>query len=650
MKMFAFLLLLIASFIYAQEPKKEITSSEILREAISKNTQDPVVQDVHSLIDLQKAEAWIDSAFLAGMEEYRIPGTIITIVRGDSLFLNKGYGFADLENQIPIDPEKTGFRVASITKLLTASAIMQLHQKDEIQINDPVDQYLNDVDVNFNYHEPVTFHHLLTHTSGFDNSDINDAAKSIEKIIPLNSFINQYMTEQVFPPGLNYHYSNFGFTLAGLLVNQISGMEFHQYLADYIFKPLGMKNSSLSQPLPEDLRWQLSKSYDYKNGEYIPLSLDFSNVSPADGLVTTGADMAKFMIAHLNHGGSLMDSTTAAFMHRQQYTTAKSKYGVAYAFHENFFYGKRILEHSGAQLGFLSLVTLIPDEKIGIFISQNKRNNAGGLRGRITYGFLRKFLEKRTIKVDTLIPSVDFVNKAKKYSGVFRQINYPHSTFEKIAIQLGFRGSEIKVINNKDGTLSIQGFPFVEIEPNIFQYQNTSSTWKNGFREDNEGNITHLLLGTSIFEKIPWYKQSAFMLPLLFGSMLLLIFNGFGSIRFLVKNKFRLFKGSLLNNLATLCMYLSGLFFLLFYAGFSSLFMIYRDKLLDYGVPFSFKLTLVSLLIATIFTAMLPLLALAVWREPVRPLKSKIWYSIVTIISLIFVMYLYDANMIGFNY
>ena len=236
--MFAFLLLLIASFIYAQEPKKEITLSEILREAISKNTQDPVVQDVHSLIDLQKAEAWIDSAFLAGMEEYRVPGTIITIVRGDSLFLNKGYGFADLENQIPIDPEKTGFRVASITKLLTASAIMQLHQKDEIQINDPVDQYLNDVVVNFNYHEPVTFHHLLTHTSGFDNSDINDATKSIEKIIPLNSFINQYMTEQVFPPGLNYHYSNFGFTLAGLLVSQISGMEFQSISGRLYFQAL----------------------------------------------------------------------------------------------------------------------------------------------------------------------------------------------------------------------------------------------------------------------------------------------------------------------------------------------------------------------------------------------------------------------------
>ena len=276
-------------------------------------------------IDADTLEAFLDPLVARCLDRFHVPGVVVVVVHEAQTVIAKGYGYADFEKMTPVDPDKTLFRVASVSKPFTATAIMQLAERGSINLQDHVTTHVFRLRIRRSYSEPVTIAQLLTHTAGFDNSDIGDSARTPSEMMSLEQFLAARMIAQVFPPGTLKHYSNHGYALAGYVLEVVSGVPFDTYMDENILRPLGMQHSSFARVLPEPLQGDLAVGYEGNGASFDPLPPEYSNMVPADGLKTSGADMARFMIAHL-HGGQyrqarILSEASIREMHRQQFRT-----------------------------------------------------------------------------------------------------------------------------------------------------------------------------------------------------------------------------------------------------------------------------------------------------------------------------------------
>ncbi|BBM85855.1 serine hydrolase domain-containing protein [Candidatus Uabimicrobium amorphum] len=471
-------------------------------------------------IDKQKVQAFIDTLFADSMKKYNVPGGVIAIVHGKDVILSKGYGYADVVKQIPAT-SNTGFRVGSLSKLVTAAAAMQLVEKNQVDIHADIAKYL-DVNIHTNYPDKVTLAHLLTHTSGFDVTDIGDAVRKVEEVIPLREFVAKYMTPQIYPPGKFFVYTNHGYALIGYLVEYIGKQKFADYVADNVFSPLGMNNSSFAQPLHERLTKEFAIGYNYAQGKYQALPVDFSNVTPADALVTTSDDFAKFMIAFIDKRNSkLLQQKTIEQMLDKQFSYAPQLAGRGYGFGEELFsdnrlhYGtRRAFSHTGGQLGFTSAMIIIPEYQVGMFIVLNRR--VGKMRREIFEKFLQEFFphpqNKFTGKKST--------SKLEVYTGLYQKISYPQYSLEKIGALLD--PGSTAMITAEDGRISSSKHGvFYEQEPDVFRNQNDLIV----FRKDAQKNVTHFSIEQVAYQKIAWYQSPRLHLLFLLGAFFLFLLS-----------------------------------------------------------------------------------------------------------------------------
>src|SRR6185503_6315777 len=181
----------------------------------------------------------------------------------------KGYGYADIENSLPVDPEQTLFRVGSVTKLFTWTAVMQLAEQGKLDLDADINTYL-DFHIPDTYPEPITLKHLLTHTAGFEDRFFEVLASDADSLVPARDWLISHMPARVRPPGMIAAYSNYGAALAGYIVARVSGQTYNQYIQENILAPLGMLHSTAQSPIPPDLRAQASVGYTYKDGAFQP--------------------------------------------------------------------------------------------------------------------------------------------------------------------------------------------------------------------------------------------------------------------------------------------------------------------------------------------------------------------------------------------
>jgi len=359
--------------------------------------------------------------------------------------------------------------------------------------------------------ETLTLTHLLTHTSGFDVTDIGDAVRKSKDIIPLKKYVKEHMTPQIFPPGRYSVYTNHGFALMGYIIEAVSGMPFHEYMQKHIFLPLGMKRSSFAQPLPKTLVPLRAKGYRYSKKKYRALPMDYSNVAPADALMATGEDMGKFLVAHLNGGksgsGKILGPKFMKLMHKPHFRYHPKIAGYALGFEEEFFskerhlYGKRrLLSHTGGQLGFTSELILFPEKKLGIYICLNRR--VGRLRREVVKQFLKRFYPyKSKLKSLGLKP----VEKNNKFAGYYMRLGYPRHSLEKLVYMFS-PFSTVQVIAQKDGSLRIgKQKALLQREPLLFQSKNGQQAV--AFAQNSRKEVTRLYIGKTAFEKIMWFQN-----------------------------------------------------------------------------------------------------------------------------------------------
>ncbi|MGH8249241.1 MAG: serine hydrolase [Steroidobacteraceae bacterium] len=341
-------------------------------------------------------EAWLDGFMPFALARGDIAGAVVVVVKDGAVLLQKGYGYSDVKERAPVDPERTLFRPGSVSKLFTWTAVMQQVERGEIDLDTDVNQYLDFEIPPGPDGKPLTMRNLMTHTPGFEEAIKELIGSDTDNIRPLDESLKRWVPERIYPAGTMPAYSNYGTGLAGYIVERTSDVPFAEYLEKNIFEPLGMSRSTFRQPLPEALEDGMSRGYtlgsDDRPGEY-----ELINMSPAGALASTGADMARFMIAHLQQGAfggnRILSADTAKQMHATPLTILPPLNRMVLGFYETNVNGRRVISHGGDTQYFHSNLHLFLDEGVGLYISMNSTGKEGAA-GPLREGFYREFADR----------------------------------------------------------------------------------------------------------------------------------------------------------------------------------------------------------------------------------------------------------------
>ena len=349
------------------------------------------------VIDPKELGTFADDFFPKHMEDLHIPGLSFVFVQGGEVIYAKGYGYACLEHETPMDTATTILGIGSVSKPFVATAVMQLVEQDKLDLYSNVNLYLSSFQLENSYSEPVTLAHLLTHTAGFEDPPYVRNTDP-EQVPPLAEYLAENIPPRPNAPGEVHRYSNYGYALVALIVEETAGIPFDQYVDENIFQPLGMDQCSylLAPPLPETL----ATGYLQTNGEQVPQPLDYDGDYPAGSIFSTAEDMTHFMLAHLQDGcykgGCILGADSLEAMHQKQAETPYDGQAVTFGFTEGTFDQARMIGHSGATRGFGSTLNLLPEHGMGYFFSFNEEcyeTDACQIISEFRTAFLEQFLE-----------------------------------------------------------------------------------------------------------------------------------------------------------------------------------------------------------------------------------------------------------------
>ena len=610
------------------------------------------------LNDPQEFATWVNSFFEQQLSELNIPGAVISVVKDGEIFFANGYGYANLEQKIPADAEKTLFRVASLSKLFTATAAMQLYERGELDIHSDVNRYLEDWQIESSYSEPVTPARMMMHTDGTTQRLIGLGARTKAQMQPLAEYLPEYMPKIYYPPGKFYSYSNHSIALLGYLVEKISGIPFVEYIDKNIFQPLEMSRSSFEQPPVSELPKNFATGYQIKNGKAEPVPYLYLNIAPAAAAMTTATDMAHFMLAHLQQGNyrgsQILQPETTEMMHSSHYQIHPKLPGTSYGFRERLVNNKRAIGHLGSLRGYSSYLNLIPEEKIGIFIATNSFSN---LHDRFVAQFFdRYFPEQINPNLSESTPPQEL----EKYTGTYRDMEYPRSTIAQIT---GI-AKEIKIAV-RQGKLLIETLPLVfrnkiediELipteEPGLF-YRERDNAYVY-FVADESGKISHVSnplypkIGT--YQKVPWYETIRVHLGIL---IFCTIFFLTATIAGIIRPLLRVLQGKANNlpkfTIARTVAGLIGLLNLIFLIGLPLYLWRWGAWKLVYGVPTVAVGFLGLPILTSLLSLVLFMMMLIVWQKNYWSWLGRSHYTLISISAIIFIPLLAYWNLFGWQF
>ncbi len=446
------------------------------------------IRSVHQTIarfDSADLARFIDPLIDAQMKKENIPGAVFILVQAGKVVYERGYGFANVANGTRVDPEKTIWRIGSISKVFTATAVVQLADRGRFKLSDDVNRYLTDIKVPATYPQPVTFQHLLTHTAGFDEIRPGTRADTRAELLPLGKFLTGKLV-RLRPPGEVISYSTYGVTLAGHIVEQVSGLDFETYLTRNIFRPLGMLRTNID--VPDSLKKDLAQGYEWDNGANQLGSWEWYHTTPASSINATAADMGRFIIAHLQNGrlgnARIMSEAAARDMHSRHMASHPELAGFAYGFQESFVNGERLLQHGGNVEGFAAQMAMIPARGMGWFIAS--QHEPAQLKDVIQQALIDHYYPDKS-PPKPAVPMAGYQTRAQRFVGTYELNQFCHTCGADRRVY--FR-SEVKA--NPDGTLTVTGQPqpFVEVSPLFFRGVNGRGAM--AFREDSTGKIVQV--------------------------------------------------------------------------------------------------------------------------------------------------------------
>ncbi len=604
-----------------------------------------------------ESQRYIDSVIQDEMKNLHIPGAVLSIVKDGEVVYKNGYGFVDMKNRKPADPDTTLFFVGSVSKLVTATAAMQLYEQGKLDLQRNVNDYLEDVSIDNNFKKPVTPFHLLTHTAGFEERTTNMIASKQENLISLKEYLASGKQPRVEQPGKYLSYSNYGMTLLGYLVQEISGMPFSEYVDENILTPLEMEKSSFV--LTPGMKNNLARAYSYSNGKFEEMPIVYLHVKPAGSLLSTAEEMAHFMIAHLQNGKyedtRILERTTAVTMHSRQFTHHEKLAGWCYGFYERFHGDYRIIEHAGDIAGFASLCALIPDHDFGLFISNNGGEGISmfKFRERVLTRILNRFYP--TIPAVPVKPDITGEQDMSRYDGVYRVNRYSRLSFEKMSALL-FTAT---IDSDERGYLTFNYPPVLKeeptrwamVEPLLFRRVDTDEYM--AFMEDSRGRIIHMntrYMTPLNFERAPCYDSLAFQ-SVLIGIMVVLFITavlGWPTLVLVRRLKKSSYRSSGPEKSARIVIGAASFLNTLFIVGFSAIVSVaFMGSLASTDTIITFFLTLP--IIAAILTLAGMVFAWLSWKRGFWFLFGRIHYSAVVAANLVFIWFTWHWILLGYH-
>jgi CubicO group peptidase (beta-lactamase class C family) len=382
---------------------------------------------------------------------------------------------------------------------------MQLVAAGKLDLHADVNSYLDGFRIAEAFGGPVTLHHLLTHTAGFDDRFLHTGRRLGEALPPLGDYLAARMPPRVMPAGRVVSYSNHGIALVGHLVERASGQSFAEYVQQHVFDPLGMTQSRFFLRVPLDPA--LAVPYVYEAGRQRPLGYDHTLLGPAAELNTTARDMARFMLAHLQQGEArLLDPATERSMQAQHFSVHPKLTGWAYGFEESLRNGHRAVGHGGDWRGFESLLLLFPELGWGVFASANGMFDAFAFYAAFTRALVEHYLP--AARPPRLAPPADFAARADRYTGTYVMNRRIRGDFMKLGqlimhAQVTADAEGVLTVSAAGGALAMR---LVEVEPDLFRFED-EERFAHFFVEPDTG-VEHLVLGSFLtLDRVPWWQS-----------------------------------------------------------------------------------------------------------------------------------------------
>jgi len=602
--------------------------------------------------DAAELEAFFDGLMAANLEAQHIAGATTAVIRDGGLFFVKGYGFANVEERTPVQPDRTLFRIASISKLFVWTAVMQLAEQGQVDLNADVNRYLTHFKIPDTFETPITLAHLMTHTAGFEEYVIGLFARDASRQAPLGEILARELPARVRPPGEVAAYSNHGTAIAAYIVEQVSGRSWNEYVEEKILKPLEMTHTTFRQPLPERLAADLATGYIYSGGEFRPQGFEFVPLAPVGGASTTATDMARFMQAHLNLGQlgdvQILAEETTRLMHQELFRHAPEVNAMAHGFMDLSRNGQFVIGHGGATLWFHSLLILLPAHNTGLFVSFNSQNGRQAAMA-VFEAFMDRYYPAG--EVPAITPPAETVDQLARFTGLYRSTRRVHERFTKLGAMMNL----LEVRTAPDGTLETIGEEvtrWVPLSPLAFREANGLRTM--AFRADAAGQICYLFMGDRpyyAYERVPLRESPPLQtIPAVVAMAIFLLTLIFWPTAAIIRHMYRgmMNPETRIPQGAYAVAWLACLMFVLFAVG---LMISLGDPMgIVFGLPAGLSFWLTFPLVGLVFSVVTLLYTIMIWIRGRGGFWRRTWYTLVMLACAAAVWVLYTWKLLGYQY
>lgn len=324
-------------------------------------------------VDGQALSRFVDGYMQHTVGSGQTAGATVAIVRNGRLLTLRGYGMADVTRGTPVQGGTTQFRIGSITKVLVWIAVMQQVEAGRLDLEADVNSYLKNFQLPSDFTAPITLRHLMTHTPGLEDNVVDLFVSGPRQVGELEATLADNIPHRVRLPGSLTAYSNYGAALAAYLVTQASGMSWDDYVEAHVLQPLGMRDSTTRQPVPQHIDATRARGYLPSIGGVQEQGFTYVPLAPAGAGTATAADVAKLMAELLNPNGSrVLSAASKAQLLGDAFVIDAQINGMTLGLYEmSLAGGARAVGHDGNTVLFNSRMVLWPEHGVGAFVSTN---------------------------------------------------------------------------------------------------------------------------------------------------------------------------------------------------------------------------------------------------------------------------------------
>lgn len=454
-------------------------------------------------------QALADSTIGADIAEGEAPGAVVLVVdqRGETFVAT--YGVCQTDAQLSVT-DSTLFEVGSIGKVVTAIATLQLVDRGLLDLHADLTMYLDGWELEPPGETPLTIHHLLTHSGGLNDRAIGYAQRTADGLPTLDDHLRSSFPTFFAEPGAYISYSNYGFGLAGYLVERASGLSFAESATQTVLRPLGMRFAGYGA----DARGTRAVGYAKRGDSFEAAPTLHRPVTPAGSLLASALDMRQLLLALLNEGEPVLAAEETAQMLSVQQTMHPALMGNTFGLEESRWGTVRGFGKGGSVPGFVSYMAVLPEQGIGLFASVNASNDAPV--ERFVFAATRALAGADAAPQGARAGGSQMARPAgaidaSAFAGEYRSNRYDRTSVEKLLnfeVRNIYETGEGNLALWHDGAMNV----YVPEDNGLFRHE-TDPQRALVFEAGDDGNVTHAFFNDRIaggYVPVVWERTGFF--------------------------------------------------------------------------------------------------------------------------------------------